>query len=91
MNRVVLVCEGVPSERGAETALDIEAEFRNHRRWHQNVSCEWDGSRLVLAAENDYDPNGQALLDEFSDALSAYVRGGFDGEIKLISAERHDT
>ena len=41
------------------------------------------GSKLILQADNDSDLNGP-LLDEFSDAISAYI-AGFDGEIKVLS------
>jgi hypothetical protein len=49
------------------------------------VSCEWNGSELVLQAENDFDKNGLALLDEFSDAIAACIAGGFDGELEIRS------
>jgi len=35
--------------------------------------------------ENDFDESGFASKDEFSDAISAYVTEGFDGEIRIIS------
>lgn len=87
---VTLSCTGVPKNAGAEAAADITREFAEHRTWHQNVSCTWDGSRLLLTAENDYDPDGVALMDEFSDCLSAYITEGFDGSIRVESAVRHD-
>jgi hypothetical protein len=34
-----------------------------HRPWHQNVRCEWDGSRPLPYAKNDFDLNGLALMD----------------------------
>src|SRR6267143_2740844 len=68
MYRIVLACKGVPADVGAVAARDITEEF-THRPWHQNVRCEWDGSRLILQADNDFDSNGLALLDEFSDAI----------------------
>jgi hypothetical protein len=49
------------------------------------VHCEWDGSRLILQADNDFDSNGIALLDEFSDAISASLTDGFDGDIDVVS------
>ena len=90
MYRVVLACEGVPVEQGAGAAADIQNEFRRHRTWHHNVTCIWDGRLLVLTAENDYDPQGLALLDEFSDTISAYISGGFDGGIRVVSTARHE-
>lgn len=83
--RAVLVCDGVPKPAGPEAAVDIAKEFAVHRKRHANVTCVWDGSRLTLTAENDYDPKGLALLDEFSDCLSAFVVGGFDGDLKVKS------
>ena len=74
----------------ANPATDITREFAEHHPWHKNVTCTWDGSRLFLSAENDYDPDGLALMDEFSDCISAYTAGGFDGEIKVESVSRHD-
>ena len=43
------------------------------------------GSRLILQADNDFDPNGLALQDEFSDAISASLTDGFDGDIDVVS------
>jgi hypothetical protein len=57
----------------------------NHRPWHKDASCAWDGSKLILQAENDFDSNGLALLDEFSDAISACIKDGFDGDLKVVS------
>ena len=85
MYRIVLACYGVPLTAGPEAATDITAEFVEHRNWHTNVKCTWDGSRLILQADNDFDANGLALMDEFSDSISAYIAEGFDGEIKVES------
>jgi hypothetical protein len=84
MHRLVLACTGVPVDAGAAGARDIAEEFTD-RTWHQHVSCEWDGSRLILQADNDFDSNGLALVDEFSDAISACISGGFDGDIQIVS------
>ena len=84
MYRIVLACNGVPADVGAVAARDITEEF-THRPWHQNVHCEWDEFRLILQADNDFDSNGLALLDEFSDAISASITGGFDGGIDVVS------
>jgi hypothetical protein len=86
MNRITIVCEGVPANAGAIAAQDITEEF-THRPWHKNVSCVWDGSKLILQADNDFDSNGLALLDEFSDAISACTEGGFDGDLNIISIQ----
>jgi len=88
--RIVLTCNGVPANAGEAGARDIAEEF-THRPWHTNVTCVWDGSRLVLQADNDFDPNGLALLDEFSDAISAYIAEGFDGDLKVVTISEIDT
>jgi len=43
-----------------------------------------------LQAENDFDSEGLALMDEFSDCLSAYIAEPFDGEIKLESLTKFE-
>jgi hypothetical protein len=80
----VLRCDGVPVDAGTQAAIDIMEEFR-HRRWHENVNCDWNGASLVLSADNDYDPQGKALMDEFSDAIAACISNGFDGQIRVAS------
>jgi hypothetical protein len=85
MYRIVLTCKGVPAALGANGARDITEEF-TRRPWHQNVTCEWDGSQLILQADNDFDASGLALRDEFSDAISACIRDAFDGDIDILSA-----
>jgi hypothetical protein len=84
MYQIVLVCLGVPPDAGPSAATDIADEF-THRPWHENVTCTWDGSRLILQAENDFDSTGAALSDEFSDAIAACIAVGFDGSILLDS------
>jgi hypothetical protein len=79
--RVVLACDGVPLDAGPRGAVDIAEEF-THRPWHQNVTCTWDGQSLILEAENDFDADGLALMDEFSDAISACIKDLFDGNIR---------
>ena len=86
MYRVILACDGVPAAEGAEAAIDIERAFREHRSHHQNVSCRFVDGKLVLEAENDFDADGLALMDEFSDCISAYVATPFDGDMKLVSS-----
>ena len=84
MYRVILGCEGVPASVGQEAATDITKEFAEHRQWHKNVKCSWDGKELLLEAENDFDNEGLALLDEFSDCIAAYVTS-FDGGLRIVS------
>ena len=86
MYRITLACGGVPPELGPVAAIDITEEF-THRQWHQNVRCEWDRTRLVLYAENDWDGHAKALIDEFSDPLSACVKEGFGGGIRIVAID----
>ena len=82
MYRIQVTCDGVPAAIGAQAAIDITQEFQE-RPWHQNVACSWDGAKLLLQADNDFDLNGLALMDEFSDAIAACVEEGFDGAMKV--------
>src|SRR5882762_5915414 len=84
MYRIVLACTGIPAHEGPSGAQGIKEEFM-HRPWHTNVECEWDGAQLILQADNDYDSNGQALMDEFSDAISACISNVGDGTIMVVS------
>jgi hypothetical protein len=85
MYRIVLACTGVPVALGAAGARDIAEEF-THRSQHKNVTCRWDGSRLILQADNDFDSSGLALVDEFSGVISACISVGFNGDIEIVSA-----
>ena len=84
MYRIVLVCKGVSRDAGPDAARAIAEEFA-HRPWQQNVTCVWDGRTLALQADNEYDANGYALRDEFSDAISACIPAGLDGDIEVVS------
>jgi hypothetical protein len=71
----------------AKPERDIAEEF-THRPWHQNVVCEWDGQQLLLHAETDWDADSKALLDEFSDAVSACIAGTFRYGLEVKSVIR---
>ena len=86
MHRVILECSGVPATEGQEAARDIEMEFREHRPHHENVRCTFDNGKLVLQAENNWDADGLALMDEFSDCISSYIVTLFDGDLRLVSS-----
>lgn len=86
MYRITLACRGVPIDLGAQAALDIAEEF-THRPWHVNVSCEWRDGQLILQADNDVDSTGEALSDEFSDAICACLPP-FDGSIVTLAVAR---
>jgi len=85
MFRVILECSGVPIDQGEIAARDIAREFAEHRPHQQNIKCSFTEGKLRLVAENDYDAKGLALMDEFSDCLSAFIRGGFDGDMWVKS------
>ena len=85
--RVILVCDGVPVAAGSSAAVDITTAFKS-RKWHSYAVCEWDGSCLILTAENDFDAAGLATQDEFSDEIAANIAGGFDGNLTVRSVER---
>jgi len=67
--RVSLACDGVPSAKAEQAAIDIAEEF-THRPWQEKVECRWTGTSLILVAENDFDSDGRALSGEFSDAIA---------------------
>jgi len=85
--RITLECEGVPASAGDEAARDITEAFRRDYPHEQKVLCTFNDGKLRLVAENDYDPEGLNLMDEFSDNISAYIAEPFDGEIRLIGVE----
>lgn len=82
--RVVLQCDGVPAAFGAEGAKCIAANFAK-RTWHKNATCSWEVNHLTLSVENDFDRDGRAVMDEFSDEISACIPGGFNGDLRVIS------
>ncbi len=86
MYRITLECHGVPAATGDKAAGDITAAFRLHYPHEQNVVCTFVDGKLRLVADNDYDPEGLNLTDEFSDNITAYV-APFDGNIELVSVE----
>ena len=88
MFRVTLICHGLPAKSGEEAARNITNEFTNHRKWHDSVRCEWDGTRLVLKSENDFDTNGKATFDEFSDCILAYVADPGKFSISVESVDK---
>ncbi len=73
MYRVVIACQGIPERLGAESANDIQQHFATERHHHQNVRCSFDKNELTLTAENDFDKDGLALQDEFSDCICAFL------------------
>ncbi len=87
MYRITLECSGVPEAVGDEAASDITDAFRLNYPHEKNVLCTFEKGMLRLIAENDYDPEGRNLMDEFSDNISACLAGGFDGDIRVVIVE----
>lgn len=82
--KLILVCTGVQGTVWHEAASCVEEEFA-HRPYHQNVRCTLLAGSLILTAENDFDSTGLALSNEFSDAITACISGGFGGMIEVWS------
>jgi hypothetical protein len=78
--RAILRCDGVLSASGVDGAKRITENFAK-RTWHKNATCSWDENQLTLSVENDFDQDGRAVMDEFSDEISACTREGFDGDL----------
>ena len=74
MFRVSVSCEGIVRADWPDAVADVKQEFES-RPWHQIVDCRWEGIALLLVADNDYDNDGEALADEFSDTVAAYAPG----------------
>jgi hypothetical protein len=72
MHQVTVACKGLTDAEGREAVGCVHAEFM-HRPCHTAVRCEWSAGVLRLSATNDYDVDGQALLDEFGDAIHACI------------------
>jgi len=82
----ILTCSGLTDAEAASAPADILEEF-GHRPWHQNVNCRWNGQLLWLEADNDYDSDGKALLDEFRDAVIACVNTSGTIQFEIVSVE----
>jgi hypothetical protein len=90
MFKITMRARGISPKAGPAAAKEIEDEFREHRPWHEDVTCSFSDGTLVLVAFNDFDPDGLALSDEFSDCLAAYLAIGEiddDGEFEVAAAE----
>lgn len=70
MPTITVSCAGLTESEGPSAAIDVQDEFA-HRPWQKKVHCRWECGVLRLTATNDLDANGQALLDEFWDAVLA--------------------
>lgn len=74
MFRVSVSCDGIAPTDWPNALDDVAQEFKA-RPWHKVIDCHWDGVMLILVADNDYDRDGEALADEFSDTVAAYAPG----------------
>jgi hypothetical protein len=80
MYQSTVICTGLSNEEAWEAVAGMLTEFAQ-RLWQQVVPCEWRDDVLRLSAENDADSTGMALLDEFGDAICAYIN--YSGEIHV--------
>jgi hypothetical protein len=78
--RSTVICIGLSEAEAKEAVADILTEFAE-RPWQKEIACEWREGILRLSAQNDSDFNGLALLDEFGDAITAYIN--YSGDIKI--------
>lgn len=85
--RITVTCKGLTESEGQPAPAGVAEEFR-HRPWHQNVTCKWANGLLQVEADNDYDRNGKALLDEFMDAVAACVNANGDMQFEIASVVR---
>ena len=84
MFRTTVSCEGIAPEKWPEALSDVREEFIS-RHWHRIIEIRWSGQRLLLTVENDYDANGEALADEFSDTIAAYAPGTPGYSVRIVS------
>lgn len=80
MYRATVTCKGLSEAEAREAVADMLHEFAQ-RPWQEKISCEWRDGVLRLSAENDADSTGLALLDEFGDAIVAYIN--YNGAIHV--------
>ncbi len=72
MFEIVVSCRGVSEQAALDCLDDLLREFAE-RPWQTAVRCRWENGQIFLHVRNDYDSTGQAVLDEFSDAICACV------------------
>lgn len=87
MFEIIVSCSGLGEPIGSAAVADIDEEFLE-RPWHQNVHCWWADGLLMLRAHNDYDDTGEALADEFSDAVCACTPIATEISIRVVSARQ---
>lgn len=88
MFRITITCEGL-STLQMECALPALLEEFEQRPWQQNMLCKIENDLLFIQAENDFDDDGKALLDEACDAVFACVEGDWqDLRFEVHSVEK---
>jgi hypothetical protein len=80
MYRATVICRGLTEAEASEAVTDMLSEFQQ-RPWQLEVACEWSKGILRLSAQNEVDSTGMALLDEFGDAVVAYIN--YAGEVNV--------
>ena len=86
MFRVTVKCERIAEHAWPGALEDVRTEFLS-RPWHSIVDVKWSGDVLLLIADNDYDSDGEALADEFSDTVAAYAPGTPGYRVDVVSVE----
>ena len=87
MFSIKLICRGIPKELGPKTATHITEEFW-YCSCYADAICLWRGDTLQLEATSDFDSDGRALAEEFSEAICACVAEPFDGAISVEQVVR---
>ena len=86
MFRVTVKFERIARDVWPKALEDVRTEFRD-RPWHRIVDVRWAGNTLLVIAENDYDSDGEALANEFSDTVAAYAPGSPGYRVDVVSVE----
>jgi hypothetical protein len=89
MFRVTVSCEGIAPEKWPQALSDVREEFVS-RHWHRIIDVRWSGQTLLLTVENDYDADGEALADEFSDTIAACAPGTPGYSVRILSVGEQD-
>lgn len=89
MFRVIVSCEGITPTDWPDALADVAEEFTS-RPWNKIPDCHWDGNTLVLVSDSDTDHGGEALADEFSDAIAAYAPGKPRYRVRIVSVTMRD-
>ena len=89
MYRITVICERIPSASWPDALEDVRNEFKC-RPWHCVQDVHWSQDTLFLVAVNDYDEDGEALADEFSDIVAANAPGALGYRVSVISVELLD-